>query len=68
MPRPSGKLDTKLRRDNKSGCAGVWFVKARERWNAQLQLHCVRYCLGTYTTYQEAVRARRKAEEELGGL
>jgi hypothetical protein len=65
MPRPSGRLDSKLRKDNRSGHAGVWFAPKRERWNVQIQMHHKRYHVGTYKTFSEAVAARRKAEEVL---
>ncbi len=49
------------RRDNVSGCTGV---KARRgRWVAELTYRGKRYYLGTYTAYDEAVRARQRAEE-----
>jgi hypothetical protein len=65
MGRPSGSFERKPGARNRSGCAGVWFVQARERWHVQIQLHRKRYHVGTFKTFAEAVAARRKAEEEL---
>jgi hypothetical protein len=63
MPRPSGRLDSKLRPTNKSGHAGVYFRERTQRFIAQLQMHRQRFYLGCFATLQEAVAARKRAEE-----
>jgi AP2 domain len=65
MPRPSGKLDSKLRPNNRSGATGIYFRERTQRFIAQLQLHRRRFHIGCFDTLSEAVRARKRAEETL---
>jgi hypothetical protein len=65
MARPSGRLDSRLRPNNRSGATGIYFRERTQRFIAQLQLHRTRYHIGCFDTLSEAVTARRKAEEQL---
>jgi len=54
-----------LRRNNTSGYTGV--VSYRGRWRAQITFKHRAYNLGTYNRIEDAVEARKKAEENLFG-
>ncbi|MBO6041441.1 MAG: transcriptional regulator [Oscillospiraceae bacterium] len=55
----------KLRRDNTSGHTGV--VKTPSGWHAQICFKKKTYHLGTYSSIEEAVKAREAAEQKLHG-
>lgn len=55
----------KSRSDNKSGYRGVY--KLGDRYRVSIGFKGKRYYLGTYDTYEEAVRTRQDAEEALHG-
>jgi hypothetical protein len=63
MARPSGRLDSRLRPNNRSGATGIYFRERTQRFIAQLQLYRTRYHIGCFDTLSEAVAARQKAEE-----
>jgi hypothetical protein len=65
MPRPSGKLDSKIRSDNTSGATGIYFRERTQRWIAQLQMHKRRYHLGVFARFEDACLARERAEARL---
>ena len=52
-----------VRSNNRSGYTGV-FLK-RNKWRAEIAYKKQRYPLGSYTTLEEAVTARKQAEQEL---
>lgn len=54
----------KKRSDNTSGYTGV-YITEKQMYRAQITLSGKRYYLGTYKTIDDAVKARRFAEEEL---
>lgn len=60
-------LNPKLRTTNTSGVTGVSYNKSRNRWEAEITFQGKRYRLGRYKEKEEAVKARRRAEEELHG-
>lgn len=53
-------------RSNKSGCTGVWQHPQTGAWTAFIGRNGGRVHLGSYRRRQDAVRARRAAEAELG--
>ena len=54
-----------LRRDNSSGCVGV---HARgDRWIASIGFKKKNYYLGIYSRFEDAVRARKEAEDRIFG-
>lgn len=55
----------RLRKNNTSGYTGV--VSYRGRWRAQITFKHRAYNLGTYNRIEDAVDARKKAEENLFG-
>ena len=52
---------------NKSGTTGVyWDGRGRGRWGARITSDYKNVYLGTFDTYEEAVKARKEAETYLG--
>ena len=54
----------KLHQNNKSGHKGVWWDESRKLWEAFIQVHGKRIFLGRFAQYEEAVKARVRAEEK----
>lgn len=52
-----------VRRDNTSGCKGVY--QKNGRWAARIQYKGKRYFLGVYDKLEDAVTARKEAEEKV---
>lgn len=52
---------------NTSGCRGVYYEGKYDRWRAEIRFQRKRYYLGTYKKKEDAIKARRRAEEELYG-
>ncbi len=57
----------KLRKDNKSGVTGVRWSKRDNLWLAYIQKNRKNNYLGAFSNFEDAVRARLKAEKELFG-
>lgn len=53
------------RRNNTSGVVGVDWVKRDRRWRAAICFMGKRYYLGSYKLFNDAVDARRRAEQEM---
>lgn len=51
--------------NNTSGCTGVCFDKRSEKWQAYINFQKKRYRLGQFRTKEQAIRARKDAEERL---
>ena len=56
-----------IRKNNKSGHAGVWFRKDTQRWTAEIKKNYKKIHLGCFDTYEQAVNARESAEREYYG-
>ena len=54
-----------VRRNNTSGVPGVDWWKSKNRWRATICFKGRRRYLGSYARFEDAVKARRRAEEEL---
>lgn len=54
----------KNRSDNTSGCTGV-YVTSTKKYRSQITLSGKNYYLGTYNTFEDAVKARKNAEKVL---
>lgn len=52
---------------NTTGYRGVYYVSKSDRWRAEIYFQKKRYYLGTYRKKEEAIKARKKAEEKLYG-
>ena len=55
------------RKTNTSGVIGVWFDKSRGKWTAEIMFRKKKYYLGRYEDFNDAVKARKAAEEEIFG-
>lgn len=54
-----------VRRNNTSGVPGVDWVPARRAWRASICFKGQRHYLGKFGRFEDAVKARKRAEEEL---
>lgn len=54
-----------VRSNNKSGVPGVFFDKSSGKWRVEIMFQGKRKCLGRFTSFQDAVKARKKEEERL---
>ena len=62
------KLDgNKIRTTNTSGVTGIWFDKSREKWCAEITFKKKKYYLGRYEKKEDAVEARKIAEDNIFG-
>lgn len=59
--------NAKAASDNVSGVRGVYYDRRNGKWRARLRFQGKFYNLGTYERMDDAVEARRKAEEEIWG-
>ena len=53
------------RKNNTSGVPGVDWWASKQRWRAAICFKGKRYYLGSYGKFEDAVKARKRAEEEL---
>lgn len=60
-------FNAKMPSTNTSGCKGVAWNKNTGRWRAFISFQKHKYFLGEYSEFQDAVVARKKAENELFG-
>lgn len=66
VTRAENNLNQGLRRDNKSGVKGVRWRADRSKWEARIKTSGSLQILGLFTTKEEAVAARLKAETTYG--
>lgn len=57
-----------LRTDNSSGHAGVYFSKNEQKWKAQISVKKKRIYLGRFNMLENAIAARKLAEEDYHGV
>ena len=53
-----------LRRNNTSGVQGVDWLAKKQRWRATICFKGKRHYLGSYEKFEDAVKARKRGEEE----
>jgi len=56
-------LNRKVFSNNKSGYTGVSWEKANRKWRAQIGINKKEFFLGLFSTKNEAIEARKKAEK-----
>ena len=56
-----------VRSNNTSGVPGVDWWASKQRWRAAICFKGRRYYLGSYNRFEDAVKARKRAEEEMHG-
>ncbi len=54
-----------IRRNNTSGVPGVDWRRSKGRWRASICFKGKRYYLGSHQVFEDAVRARKRAEKEM---
>lgn len=59
--------DMKLTAANTSGTRGVYWHNKQKKWCASIGFQGKHIHLGTYNEYEDAVKARQRAEEEIYG-
>lgn len=59
--------NARMRKDNRTGFVGVRWDKQRQRWAAQISACNKMIPLGRFDTLEEAIEARRAAEEKYHG-
>lgn len=57
-------LTAKMHKDNKSGHKGVTWVKSKQKWRAYIGILGKQVSLGYYTSKEDAIAARKAAEEK----
>lgn len=58
-------LSSKILKNNSSGVTGVCFNNKNQRWTAQINFKKKRYHLGSFVNKEDAIKARKDAEEKL---
>ena len=54
-----------IRSDNNSGVHGVYYCNYYFKWKAEIKLNGRKYTLGSFNSKQEAISARKLAEERI---
>lgn len=52
---------------NTSGTTGVWYVKEQKKWQAGISVNKKKINLGTFINKEDAIKARKEAEEKYFG-
>ena len=60
-------MNTRLRKDNTSGVKGVHWRKDTHKWLATIWINKKPISLGCFENFDDAVKARKKAEEKYFG-
>ena len=60
-------VNRKINSNNKSGVAGVFYLKSERKWIAQIKFNKKNIRLGYFKNFDDAVEARRKAEDKYFG-
>lgn len=60
-------MNTKIPSNNTSGAKGVCWDKSRNLWEAYIKINQHKKHLGRFANFQDAVNARKQAEDELFG-
>ena len=58
--------NTKLKTNNRSGVAGVTWHSRHKRWEASIRFRKQRYHLGSFHRIEDAIAARKDAEQKYG--
>lgn len=62
---PENLQNRKVLKNNTSGVPGVEWLPRKRRWKASICFRKKRYYLGAYAEFEDAVKARKQAEEKL---
>ena len=61
------RMNSNTRSNNTSGCTGVYWNKRKNRWASNIGVHNKDIFLGYYKNFEDAVKARKEAEEKYFG-
>jgi hypothetical protein len=67
VTRALNNQNLSLNRNNKSGFAGVYYSKDRNKWRAYININKKRIYLGDYVEINDAIRVRKEAENKYYG-
>ena len=67
VTRSQNGMNSKRAKNNTSGVTGVNWDKRRNKWNARIGVNYVRIHLGNFDNFDDAVKARKEAEEKYFG-
>lgn len=59
-------LNSKLRKDNKSGHKGIAWSKSKRKWQVSVSINNKRHHFGAYKNLEDAVKAKKTAERKFG--
>lgn len=59
--------EMKMLSTNTSGCRGVYWHKKQQKWVARLKFQGKLMTFGSFSKFEDAVKARQRAEEEIYG-
>lgn len=65
--RSQNNMNMPLRKDNKSGAKGVYFIERINKWWSYIRINGININLGYFKNYEDAVKARKEAEEKYFG-
>jgi len=57
-------INTRIRKDNKTGHVGVWYHEKSSRYHSYIKTNGKRKRLGCFKNLQDAIDARKNAEDE----
>ena len=60
-------MNTVISKNNTSGCKGVSWNKEKRKWEVYITVNRKRKHLGYYNDFEDAIKARKEAEEEYFG-
>lgn len=64
---PCKLVSENTRKTNTSGTTGVWYNKKCQKWQAEIMFKRKKYYLGVYIQKEDAIAARKIAEEKIFG-
>lgn len=67
VTRSQNQMNVALSSNNTSGVTGVHFDKNEQKWKAQIGINYKRIYLGSFDNFDDAVKARKEAEEKYFG-
>lgn len=67
VTKSQNSMNNKLRQDNTSGVTGVYWHKQTNKWCAYIDVASKRIYLGEFDNFEDAVKARKEAEEKYFG-
>lgn len=67
VDKTQNQMNMGLKSNNKSGITGVYWDTAHGKWKATIQAYGKRHNLGTFINFEDAVKARKEAEQQYFG-